>query len=74
MTRTDWTFMLDQPEQPRDELTACFPRTARQAFGPYYRTGPLRGSISFLPCLRFGWCGVLAIVLLLAACVIGGAK
>lgn len=64
-------FLVDGRDSPPDSLTACFPRTARQAFGHYCQPAPLRCSISFLPRLRFGWCGVLAVVLLLVACALG---
>lgn len=64
MNRTDYSFLLDE-QACDDPITARFPRTSREAFGPHAYT-PMR-RFSFLPCLRGGWIGIVVAVAILAA-------
>ena len=64
MNRKDYTFLITE-SQSNDQVTARFPRTAREAFG-HHDYAPMR-RFSFLPCLRSGWIGLAVAVAILAA-------
>lgn len=63
LKRPDWSFMLNE-SSCRDEITARFPRTTREAFG--YST-PLPARVTLLQRHRGGWIGVVVAVAILAA-------
>lgn len=68
MSRTDYTFLLNE-SQSNDPITARFPRTAREAFGPY-ADEPLRRDIHFTYVAPRGWTvfvGVLIVAIVLGA-------
>lgn len=65
MNRPDYGFLLNE-SACQDEITARFPRTAREAFG-HYNGAPMCQRVTFLQRPRSGWIGLLVAVAILAA-------
>lgn len=59
-------FIIDGTACTDDALTACYPRTTRQAFG-HYAADMAPARITFLRGPRGGWIGLLIAVAILAA-------
>lgn len=60
MNRPDYGFLLDE-SQSNDPITARFPRTLREAFGPY-STAPMRRDINFIYRAPRGWTVFVAVI------------
>lgn len=70
MNRTDYTFLLDE-SQSSDPITARFPRTSREAFGPY-ADEPLRRDIHFVYNAPRGW--TIFVFVIVVALILGALK
>ena len=70
MNRTDYCFLLDE-SQSSDHITARFPRTSREAFGPY-AAEPLRRDIRFVYNAPRGW--TVFVLVIVVALILGALK